>query len=128
MSGRSSPPPTGRPPYAASHDKTVSANNSQVQRGQGRPESPYLTRNSEELAATTPWQPMKAYEVSFSGAIEALNHAVIQCRGAVYCDTDYSSRAILVVPADVTLFCIREVLETGGSNAIILDGRELGPP
>ncbi|MBP6421435.1 MAG: hypothetical protein KA271_00930 [Propionivibrio sp.] len=75
-----------------------------------------------------PWQPMKAYDVSFSGDIAALRAAVAQCGGVLYNYAESSRRVILVAPADVSLARIREILEMTGSDTIFLYAAELGPP
>ena len=74
------------------------------------------------------WQPMKAYQVSFSGDVTALSEAAIQCGGMLYSYGNSFPQAILVVPAGVSLARIQETLESGGSGTILLRGEELGPP
>ena len=74
------------------------------------------------------WQPMKAYDVAFSGNIEGLVRAVALFSGVVYCDTTSSRRALVVVPAEVSIARLRETLETGGTGTILLGWNELGPP
>jgi hypothetical protein len=71
---------------------------------------------------------MKAYDVSFSGDIAALRVAVAQCGGVLYDYVESSRRVIVVVPADVSLARIREILQTGGNGSMLLRGEELGPP
>ena len=92
----------------------------------GQTESSFMNCHGVAPPETVPWQPMKAYDVSFSGHIAALRAAVTQCGGVLYAES--SCRVIVVVPADVSLAHIREILETGGNGAILLRGEELGPP
>jgi hypothetical protein len=92
----------------------------------GQTESSFMNCHGVAPPETVPWQPMKAYDVSFSGHIAALRAAVSQCGGVLYAES--SRRVIVVVPADVSLARIREILETGGNGAILLRGEELGPP
>jgi hypothetical protein len=92
----------------------------------GQTESPIMNCHGIAPPETIPWQPMKAYDVSYSGDIAALRAAVTQCGGVLYAES--SRRVIVVVPADVSLARIREILETGGNGAMLLHGEELGPP
>ena len=92
----------------------------------GQTELPFMNCHGVAPPETVPWQPMKAYDVSFSGDSAALRAAVTQCGGVLYAES--SRRVIVVVPADVSLARIREILQTGGNGSMLLRGEELGPP
>ena len=80
---------------------------------------PYKARYGSDPAASVPWQPTKAYSISFKGDIDAIYRAVARWNGVIYTYESYPSCAMLVVPAIVTLTDINKVLEDGGDGSFI---------
>lgn len=80
---------------------------------------PHQARYGSDPSASAPWQPTKAYSISFKGNIEVIYQAVSKWDGVIYTYYACPNEAMLVVPAIVSLSDIYEVLKAGGDGSFI---------
>ncbi len=80
---------------------------------------PYAARYGGNQTDFVPWQPIKAYSITFRGSVEAIYRAVAKWDGVVYTYGGSPNEAMLAIPASVFLADINQILEANGDDAFI---------